>query len=81
MTIRHTTRALTGAVSTGEVATRLGFRPRRSSDPGPPARAASLYFYPRTASGVLSITDPAVADELAAELRQVAAYLRGEAGQ
>ncbi|MFD6638346.1 hypothetical protein ACFWDN_21295 [Micromonospora chalcea] len=72
MTTRHTTHALTGTVNTGDVSTRLGFRP------GGQVRAASLFFHPRTASGVLSITDPAVAEALAAELREVAAYLRGE---
>ncbi|OZV74752.1 hypothetical protein CA850_29685 [Micromonospora echinospora] len=72
MSIRHTDRALTGTVNDGEVSTRLGFRP------GVQIRAASLYFHPRTASGALSITDPAVAESLADELRRVAAYLRGE---
>ncbi|SCL32927.1 hypothetical protein GA0070616_4591 [Micromonospora nigra] len=75
MTIRQTTHALTGTVNNGEVSTRFGFRP------GGEVRAASFYFHPRTASGALSITDPAVADALADELRQAAAYLRGEGTQ
>ncbi|TDC35716.1 hypothetical protein [Micromonospora sp. KC213] len=72
MTIRQTTRALTGEINAGDVSTLLGHRPGRE------VRAASLHFHPQTRSGVLSITDPAVADALAEELRQVAAYLRGE---